>query len=73
MTDERLEAIIANLLRAGLLAAATIVLFSGTFYLIQHHAERVNYATFQLERSNLRTIPGIFFSTLRIGPMPSFS
>src|SRR5262245_17888906 len=66
MTDEKLEAMIGNLLRAGVLASAVIVTSAGIFYLLQHHAEDVNYATFHIERSNLRTLPGIFSSAMRL-------
>jgi uncharacterized membrane protein len=62
MTDERLEAIIGNLLRAGVLASAFIVLLAGMVFIGQHHADTVSYSTFHLETSDLRTISGIFRS-----------
>ena len=40
MTDEKLEAIIGNCLRVGVLGSATIVMVGGILYLIQHHAEK---------------------------------
>jgi uncharacterized membrane protein len=60
MTDEKLEAIIGNLLRAGALASAMIVLLAGIVFVGQHYADTVSYSTFHLERSELRTIGGIF-------------
>jgi uncharacterized membrane protein len=45
MTDEELESIISNLLRAGVITSAMIVLLAGVVFLIQHHAEPVTYAT----------------------------
>jgi len=66
MTDEELESIISNLLRAGVVTSAVIVLSAGVVFLIQHHAEPVTYATFHLERSNLRTLTGIIRSAMRL-------
>jgi uncharacterized membrane protein len=62
MTDEKLEAIIGNLLRAGVLASALIVLLAGIVFVGQHRGDIVSYSTFQMERSDLRTINGIFHS-----------
>ena len=66
MTDEKLEAVIAGLLQTGVLTSAAIVLFAGTLYLAQHRADAVNYAEFRLEHSDLRTLPGIFRSAMRL-------
>src|SRR5215470_17895340 len=66
MTDEKLEQIIGNLLRSGVLLSAAIVLFSGIFFLVQRHADAVNYRTFHLEGGNLRTLTGIFRSAIRL-------
>jgi uncharacterized membrane protein len=66
MTDEKLQSMIGNLLRAGVLAAAFIVGASGVLYLTQHHAEPVRYATFQVEKPDLRTLNGIFRSSLQM-------
>jgi uncharacterized membrane protein len=66
MTDEKLETIIGNLLRAGVLASATIVVIAGILYLIQHYADSVHYGNFHVERSNLRTLSGIFRSAMRL-------
>ena len=66
MTDEKLEAIIGNLLRVGVLGSAAIVMVGGILYLIQHHAENVNYTEFHMGRSGLRTLPGIFHSAMQL-------
>src|SRR5437016_1140914 len=66
MTDERLEALIGNLLRAGVILSATVVLIGGAVFLAQHHSDRVGYATFHLERSSLRTLSGIFRSAMQL-------
>jgi uncharacterized membrane protein len=62
MDDRRLETIIGNLLRAGVLLAAAIVLAGGALYLVQHHSDKLNYRTFGLESQSLRNLPGILRS-----------
>ena len=62
MNDRRLEGIIGQLLRAGVLLAAAIVTAGGVSYLAQHHADRVNYRTFAAGGQNVRTLPGIVAS-----------
>ena len=68
MTDEKLEIIIGNLLRAGVLASGLIVLVAGIVYVGQHNADPVNYDMFHLEQSNLRTLSGIFRSAWVLRP-----
>jgi uncharacterized membrane protein len=48
MDDRRLETIIGNLLRTGVLLAAAIVSTGGALYLVQHHADKVSYRTFSV-------------------------
>ncbi len=62
MDDRHLEDIIGNLLRAGVLLAAAVVLIGGVLYLMQHHAERASYHAFAFEGSNVTTLPGILRS-----------
>lgn len=57
--DDRLESVMGNLLRIGVLVAAAVVAAGGIFYLVQHHSDRVDYSQFQSEPSALKTIPGI--------------
>ena len=59
MNDRRLEIMIGNLLRAGVLLAAAIVLTGGILYLARHHAERVNYHTFRAGGEETRKYAGI--------------
>ena len=68
MTDEKLEQIIGNLLRAGVMLSAAIVLVAGIAFLLQHHADAVRYRTFQLERNSLRTLGGIFGAAIALRP-----
>ncbi len=62
MDDTRLENIIGNLLRAGVLLAASIVVFGGIVYLVGHHSDATQYQTFRIEGPDVRTIPGILHS-----------
>jgi uncharacterized membrane protein len=66
ITEERLESAIANLLRAGVLVSAALVGLAGLFYLLQHRTDTVDYARFQMEQNNLRTLSGIFASAMRL-------
>src|SRR5215467_2538951 len=68
MTDEKLEIIIGNLLRLGVLASAILVFISGIVFVVQHHADSVHYGTFQVEQTNLRTVSGILWSAWSLRP-----
>ncbi len=46
MTDERLELIIGNLLRAGVASAAAVVLAGGVWYLAEYGMSPANYRHF---------------------------
>lgn len=59
MNDKQLESIIGNLLRTGVLLAATVVFAGGALYLAQHHAQPINYRTFVPGSSETRTLVGI--------------
>jgi uncharacterized membrane protein len=66
MDDRRLETMIGNLLRAGVLLAAAIVLAGGAVYLLQHHADKPTYRIFTLESQSLRSLPGIVHSAVHL-------
>jgi uncharacterized membrane protein len=59
MNDQRLETIIGQLLRAGVVLAAAVVLAGAGLYLANHHSARVDFHTFRMERDDLRTMGGI--------------
>jgi uncharacterized membrane protein len=59
MDDRRLETIIGELLRTGVLLAAATVLAGGAIYLTRHHAETVNFRTFSAGDASMRTLSGI--------------
>ncbi len=58
-SDERLELIIGNLLRIGVVAAALVVLAGGILYLLKYGGQRIDYGTFHAEPANLRSLSGI--------------
>lgn len=60
MDDRRLENIIGQLLRAGVLLAAAVVLSGGILYLVRQHSRRIDYKTFSAGNPELRSLPGIF-------------
>lgn len=66
MDDKRLENIIGQLLRSGVLLAAAVVLAGAGLYLVKHHAEKVSFHTFATERADLRTLPGIVKSAAHL-------
>lgn len=59
-SDRKIEDIVANLLRFGVLLAAAVVLCGALLYLMRHGAEPADYRKFQGEPADLRTLPGIF-------------
>jgi len=58
-TDQRVEDIIGNLLRAGVILSALVVFVGAMVYLARHGQKPVDYRTFRGEPSDLRHIRGI--------------
>ncbi len=63
-TDQKVEVIIANLLRAGVTLAAAVVLAGGVVFLVRHGFEPANYRVFVGEPSDLRNWKGIVHAAL---------
>lgn len=59
MDDRRLETVIGQLLRAGVLLAAATVFAGGVLYLARHHSDQANYHTFVAGGPNMRSLSGI--------------
>lgn len=66
MDDRRLEMIIGNLLRAGVLLAAAVVLAGGGLYLAQSHGLKTSYHHFVVEQAGLRNVAGIVSSAAHL-------
>jgi uncharacterized membrane protein len=58
-TDKRIENILGNLLRAGVVFSAVIVFCGGVMYLARNGFAPADYRVFQGEPSGLRTVPGV--------------
>ncbi len=58
-TDQDTEKIIGNLLRAGVLLSAAVVLFGGLLFLARYGTSHPDYHTFQGEPENLRSANGV--------------
>jgi uncharacterized membrane protein len=58
-TDQRLETIVGNLLRSGVLLAAAVVTLGGAAFLLRHGRETPHYHAFIGEPQDLRTIAGV--------------
>ena len=58
-TDQRVEDIIGDLLRTGVIFSAVVVFTGAIVYLARHGHEPVDYRTFRGEPSDLRHIAGI--------------
>ncbi len=63
-TDQRIEDIIGNLLRTGVLVSAFVVSLGGFVYLIRHGRQSADYRVFRGEPSELRSLSGIVHSAL---------
>jgi uncharacterized membrane protein len=57
--DERMDQIMAVLLRSGVSLAASLVFIGGIVYLSRHDLPIINYRVFQGEPQELRTVNGI--------------
>jgi uncharacterized membrane protein len=66
MDDKRLEGIIGQLLRAGVLLSAAVVAVGGILYLIRFHAAHVSFRTFVVGGPQIRTASGIIRSAAHL-------
>jgi len=63
-SDERIEQVVGNLLRVGVILAAAVVAAGGALYLVRHGGEPPHYRIFRGEPSDLCHIRGILGETL---------
>lgn len=66
MDDRRLEIIIGNLLRVGVLLAAGIVTIGALLYLAHYRSTPANFHTFTTESDSLRSMQGIVRSAAHL-------
>jgi uncharacterized membrane protein len=62
--DRRIEVILGNLLRTGVLVSAAVVLLGASIYLSRHAHEPADYHVFRGEPSEYRTIRGVIQSVI---------
>ena len=65
-SDERVEEVMGNLLRAGISLAAAVVLTGGIFYLIRYHSTSPGYRVFRGEPADLRSVSGILADAIEL-------
>src|SRR5262245_47885013 len=65
-TDERVEQMLAHLLRLGVSLAAVVVLIGGVLFLIRHGSEAADHRVFHGEPADLRSPPGIIADALAL-------
>ena len=65
-TDRRMDLVIGNLLRSGVVLSATIVLFGAVIYLVRHGHSPTEYRVFHSEPSDLRSVRGILRDALAL-------
>ena len=65
-TDKRVESIVGNLLRAGVLLSAAVVLAGGILYLIHYGAGVPDYKVFRGEPEELKGLSGIVKGALSL-------
>ena len=62
--DRRIEVILGNLLRTGVLISAAVVLLGASIYLSRHAHEPADYRVFRGEPSEYRSIRGVIQSVI---------
>lgn len=62
--DARVQAIVGNLLRIGVIAAASVVLLGAAVYLVRHGTSSPDYGVFRGEPEALRHLRGIVGAVL---------
>jgi uncharacterized membrane protein len=62
--DRRIEVIVGNLLRTGVLVSAAVVLAGACIYLYRHAHDPADYRVFRGEPSEYRTISGVIQSVI---------
>lgn len=65
-TDQKLENILGNLLRAGVLLSALVVSIGGVIYLLRHGRSPMDFRVFRGEPADLRDVRGIIRDTVAL-------
>lgn len=62
--DEKIEIVVGNLLRAGVVTSAFVVTIGAAVYLARHGHSRMDFQVFRGEPADLRSIRGILHAAL---------
>jgi uncharacterized membrane protein len=65
-TDQKIENILGNLLRTGVLLSALVVLIGGVIYLLRHGRSPMDFRVFRGEPADLRDVHGIIRDTVAL-------
>ncbi len=65
-TDRRMDVVIGNLLRSGVVLSALIVLIGAIIYLVRHGHSLAEYRVFRGEPTDLRNVRGILRDALAL-------
>jgi uncharacterized membrane protein len=66
LSDRKLEQVLGNLLRAGVMVSGAVVLAGGILYLLRHGSAVPHYRVFNGEPSDLRHVGGIVSEALAL-------
>lgn len=66
--DKDIQVILGTLLRVGVIAAMSVVLIGGIFYLVGNHSLLTDYSKFQPNKSGFSSIPVIFIALKELDP-----
>jgi uncharacterized membrane protein len=65
-SDRKIEEIVGDLLRTGVMTSALVVFVGALIYLVRHGHSPADYHVFRGEPSDLRTLSGILHSALTL-------
>jgi uncharacterized membrane protein len=65
-TDQKIENVVGNLLRAGVFLSAIVVLLGAAIYLVRHGSSRPDYHIFHGEPADLRSLSGILHEAVAL-------
>lgn len=64
--DEKIEIVVGNLLRTGVLLSASVVIVGAAFFLTRHGFSPTDFHVFRGEPADLRSVWGILHAALRM-------
>src|SRR5581483_5271254 len=65
-SDQKIEDVVGNLLRAGVMTSAVVLFFGAVIYLVRHGQSLADYHTFRGEPAELRSLSGIIHNALAL-------